>query len=208
MAAVPERQAGRFQASDLVGSVQRALRVLEVVASSPDGLTAKAVARRANMALSTTYHLLNTLAAEGYVVHLGAGRGYGLGHQVSVLSRSLRQKLGATPTDAAVTEVHQQSGAAACSAVYRSGEVIIAHVADSPDAPFDRYLEPTLSGGDMLGVILAHGGGDDSALFLLAFAPVGLIFLIGFLIVLRPVVSSIGEREEDEDDDDDDRSDA
>ncbi len=47
----------------------------------------------------------------------------------------------------------------------------------------------------MLGVILAHGGGDDGGLFLLAFAPVGLIFLIGFLIVLRPVVSSTGERE-------------
>ncbi len=86
------QRAGRLQASDLVGSVQRALRVLEIVASHPDGLAAKAVARRAGMALSTTYHLLNTLAAEGYVVRLEAGRGYGLGHQVSVLSRGLREK--------------------------------------------------------------------------------------------------------------------
>jgi DNA-binding IclR family transcriptional regulator len=80
----------RIQPSDLVGSVQRALRVLEIVASHPDGLTPKAVARRLGMALSTTYSLLNTLAAEGYVVRLEGGRGYVLGDQVRVLSRSLQ----------------------------------------------------------------------------------------------------------------------
>ena len=61
----------RIHASDLVGSVQRALRVLEVVAQSPDGITAKAVARRLDLALSTTYHLLNTLAADVEEFQLG-----------------------------------------------------------------------------------------------------------------------------------------
>src|SRR5919198_1678808 len=104
---------GQVESSDVVRSVQRALRVLEVVASRPDGLTAKAIARRAQIALSTTYHLLNTLVAEGYLVRLEGARGYGLGYQVSALSRSLRQQLGVTwAVDAAVTELHKQAGGA------------------------------------------------------------------------------------------------
>ena len=47
---------------------------------------------------------------------------------------------------------------------------------------------------------LAHGGGDDGVLFLLAFVPVGIILLVGFVIVLRPVVSGTAQREDQEDD--------
>jgi IclR family acetate operon transcriptional repressor len=89
-------QATRIQPTRSVGSVRRALRVLETVASNPGGLTPKAVARRLGLALSTTYNLLNTLAAEGYVVRLEGGRGYVLGDQVWVLSRSLHQASGPT----------------------------------------------------------------------------------------------------------------
>jgi hypothetical protein len=53
----------------------------------------------------------------------------------------------------------------------------------------------------MLAMILAHGGGDDGGLFLLAFVPVGVILLAGFVIVLRPVVSSTPLRKDDEDED-------
>ncbi len=89
-------QASRIRPTDLVGSVQRALRVLETVASNPEGLTPKAVARRLGLALSTTYNLLNTLAAEGYVARLEGGRGYVLGDRVWVLSRSVHQAPGPT----------------------------------------------------------------------------------------------------------------
>jgi DNA-binding IclR family transcriptional regulator len=127
---------GPIGASDLVRSVQRALRVLEIVAERPDGLTAKAVARRAGIALSTAYHLLNTLVAEGYVVRLDGVRGFGLGYRVSALSRSLRDKLGVTwAVDAAVTELHQRAGAAAYYAVFRGADLVVAHVVDSPDTP-------------------------------------------------------------------------
>jgi len=44
----------------LLGSVQRALKVLDVVSHAEEGVTAKVVARRAGLHLSTTYHLLNT----------------------------------------------------------------------------------------------------------------------------------------------------
>ena len=72
--------------SGLIGSAQRALRVLEVVAAAGDPLTAKAVARRAGFKLGTTYHLLNTLAHEGYLVRVGHGRGFRLGHKLGSLS--------------------------------------------------------------------------------------------------------------------------
>lgn len=59
--------------SDLIQSVSRALRVLETVAESQGGLAAKAVARRTGLRLATTYHLLRTLAYEGYLERLDTG---------------------------------------------------------------------------------------------------------------------------------------
>ena len=124
------------QPPNMVQSVQRALRILEVVAESPDGIPAKAIARRLNLALSTTYHILHTLVAEGYVVRLEGMRGFGLGYKVPALTRDLRGKLGVSPAvAAAVEEVHRRAGAAAYYAVYRDREVVIAHVADSSAAP-------------------------------------------------------------------------
>lgn len=59
--------------SDLVRSVSRALRVLEVVAEAATPLSAKEVARRSGLHLSTAYHLLRTLCYEGYLLHEPTG---------------------------------------------------------------------------------------------------------------------------------------
>jgi DNA-binding IclR family transcriptional regulator len=121
---------------DLVDSVRRALRVLEVVADHPDGIQAKAVARRLGMPLSTTYHLLNTLVAEGYLLHLEEARGYGLGYKIPMLDRSLRHKLAVSPAlTAALDQVHQRAHAAAYYAVFRDADIVVAHVADAPQTP-------------------------------------------------------------------------
>ncbi|GGK21013.1 transcriptional regulator [Pilimelia terevasa] len=53
--------------SDLIRSVSRALRVLEAVGRAPRGLTVKQIARRCELTVATTYHLVRTLAYEGYV---------------------------------------------------------------------------------------------------------------------------------------------
>ncbi|WP_425832149.1 helix-turn-helix domain-containing protein [Streptomyces fractus] len=50
-------------------SVERALRVLTEVAGHPQGLTAKRLARFLDVPLATTYHLLRTLAHEGWLEH-------------------------------------------------------------------------------------------------------------------------------------------
>jgi DNA-binding IclR family transcriptional regulator len=131
-----DQRAWGAQLPNLVQSVQRALRILEVIAENSDGIPAKAIARRLNLALSTTYHMLHTLVAEGYVVRLEGVRGFGLGYKIPALDRDLRQKLGVTPAvAAAVEEVHHRACAAAYYAVYRDREVVIAHVADSTETP-------------------------------------------------------------------------
>lgn len=53
---------------DLIGSVQRALRILELLAQPSTGLNAKKVSQQLDINLSTCYHLLNTLIASGYAV--------------------------------------------------------------------------------------------------------------------------------------------
>jgi DNA-binding IclR family transcriptional regulator len=55
-------------AKQLIGSVQRALAILELLAAHPAGLSAKQVALKTQLNLSTCYHLLNTLEYEGYAI--------------------------------------------------------------------------------------------------------------------------------------------
>jgi len=120
----------------LLGSVQRALRVLDGVSHAEEGVTVKAVARRAGLHLSTTYHLLNTLVHEGYLVRLGDKQGFGVGYKIPVLYRQLRRHLDLTPGLAAVVaDVHHQSQAAAYYAGFRDSCIVLAHVVDSRAAP-------------------------------------------------------------------------
>lgn len=68
---------------DFVQSVSRALRVLETVSAEP-GLPVKAIARRAGLNISTTYHLARTMEYEGYLQRRPDGS-YQLGPQVGRL---------------------------------------------------------------------------------------------------------------------------
>lgn len=126
----------------LVGSVSRALRVLEIVAAAGDGVPAKAVARRGGLKLSTTYHLLHTLVHEGYLVRLEGARGYGLGYKVTGLHAALqRELLGSARVTAALTAAHQEAGAPIYLGVLRDAHLVIADVIDSPEAPRAKPLD-------------------------------------------------------------------
>ncbi|OQO90595.1 IclR family transcriptional regulator [Saccharomonospora piscinae] len=130
------------QPRGLIGSVRRALRVLEIVAQEGDGVSAKAVARRAALTLSTTYHLLNTLVHEGYLVRLGHGRGFGLGYKIGTLHRALSDEL---DVDERVRQelgsLHRRARAAAYYTVLRDTDVVVAAIADSDRYPRARPLE-------------------------------------------------------------------
>jgi DNA-binding IclR family transcriptional regulator len=139
---VPQRDENSREPSGLIGSAQRALRVLEIVAAEGDGITAKAIARRADYKLSTTYHLLNTLVHEGYLIRLGHGRGFGLGYKVGGLYHRLSEEL---DVDDVVRDelrlLHQRGQAAAYYTVFRDTQVVVAAVADSVDLPRAKPLD-------------------------------------------------------------------
>jgi DNA-binding IclR family transcriptional regulator len=127
---------GNRQPSGLIGSAQRALRVLEVVASAGDGITAKAVARRAGFKLSTTYHLLNTLVHEGYLIRLAHGGGFGLGYKVGGLYQRLCAELEVDQTMRdELNALHRSAEAPAYYTVLRDTDLVVAAVADSASYP-------------------------------------------------------------------------
>ncbi|MET8677413.1 IclR family transcriptional regulator [Streptomyces sp. NPDC004647] len=123
-------------AHDLLGSVRRALMVLEVVAAAGDGIAAKAVARRLGLTLPTTYRLLGTLVHDGYLVRLNHSRGYGLGYKLTDLHRRLCQQLEVTPGVSGVLhQIHQDCAAPAYYTVFRDETIVVAEVVDSAAAP-------------------------------------------------------------------------
>ncbi|MGW7050177.1 IclR family transcriptional regulator [Streptomyces sp. NPDC054887] len=117
----------------MIGSVQRALRLLEAVGAHADGAPAKQLAREAGLPLPTAYHLLRTLAHEGYlrrehgvfVLGEAAGRLAGTG---------ARQNRRSLITDA--LECWRDAiGVPVYFAVYREGEIELVAVAERPSAP-------------------------------------------------------------------------
>lgn len=139
---MPQQDENSREPSGLIGSAQRALRVLEIVAAEGDGITAKAIARRADYKLSTTYHLLNTLVHEGYLIRLGHGRGFGLGYKVGGLYRKLSEELDVDDTVRdELRLLHQRGQAAAYYTVFRDTQVVVAAIADSVDHPRAKPLD-------------------------------------------------------------------
>jgi IclR family acetate operon transcriptional repressor len=124
-----------------LGSVHRALRVLEVVADAGDGITAKAVARRLDYNLSTTYHLLTSLVTDGYLVRLEPSRGFGLGPKLPALNDRLRAQLLIPPgLGATLRRAHATAGAGVLYAAYRDADVVVVAIDDCPEHPV-----PTIS---------------------------------------------------------------
>ncbi len=79
--------------SDLLHSVQRALLVLSLVAEHPQGLTAREISNALGINISTCYHILNTLAASGYLDRQPHNQVYLLGPQIPFLNNAFVQSL-------------------------------------------------------------------------------------------------------------------
>lgn len=131
--------------SDLIRSVSRALRVLEAVGQSTKGLTVKQIARRCELTTATTYHLIRTLAYEGYVIRREDGT-YVVGLEIADRFRELAA---AFRGPASVTEVLRQtameSGFSHYLGTFVGGRVVLTEFAEGPASP---YLEDLLPGFD------------------------------------------------------------
>ncbi|MGW0765913.1 IclR family transcriptional regulator [Streptomyces sp. NPDC002676] len=117
----------------LIGSVQRAMRLLETVARHEYGAPAKQLARETGLALPTAYHLLRTLVHEGY---LRREKGlFFLGDAAEQLSSSgAQQKRRSTVADT-LAHWRDRIGVPVYYAMYRDGEIEVMCVSASRQAP-------------------------------------------------------------------------
>jgi DNA-binding IclR family transcriptional regulator len=123
------------RAPHLIQSVSRALRILDEISATSGGLTAKELAHSTGLTLPTTYHLLRTLACEGYVLRRPTGH-YVLGLKIAGHFKHLSEVMGRTP------EVHDVlrhiAGATGHSAYYGQvvdGRIVFTDLFEGPRSP-------------------------------------------------------------------------
>jgi len=123
----------RSAKNDIIRSVQRALLMLELLARYPSGLNAKQISLKLHLHLSTTYHLLNTLIEEEYVVkdpdtllfRLSGKMGYAV-YGIALPSHIVRQL---TPHVQALQEATQET---AYLSLWDGKEIALSAIAESP----------------------------------------------------------------------------
>lgn len=116
----------------LIQSVQRALHVMEALAGRNGRATVKQLARDTGLALPTTYHLVRTLAHEGYISRLDDG-------SVVMTSRLGELARDSSPQVAQVrailAELRDLVGAAVYFARLDDGEINVSEIVESSRAP-------------------------------------------------------------------------
>lgn len=131
--------------SDLIRSVSRALRVMEAVGGTPRGLTVKQIARRCDLTVATTYHLVRTLAYEGYVTRREDGT-YGVGLEISDRFRELVAAFHPPLTAIEVLrKAALETGYSHYLGRFSSGRVVLTAVVEGSRSP---HLEELIPGFD------------------------------------------------------------
>jgi DNA-binding IclR family transcriptional regulator len=123
------------QGPTLIQSVQRALRLVEIVAEhDARPARAKEIARSAGLPLATTYHLLRTCAHEGWLQHLPDGS-YVLGHRLDAVRQHGTAARAVAQSRPALEWLRDELGGAVYLARFSDGEVVVAEIVDSPRTP-------------------------------------------------------------------------
>ncbi|WP_027645100.1 IclR family transcriptional regulator [Salinispora oceanensis] len=131
--------------SDLIRSVSRALRVLESVGRAPKGLTVKQIARRCELTVATTYHLVRTLAYEGYVIRREDGT-YIVGLEIADRYRELVSAFRGPPAvGESLRRAVFDTGYSHFLGRFVGGQVAITAATEGPRSP---YLEDLVPGFD------------------------------------------------------------
>ena len=118
----------------LIRSVQRALRLLEVVGEREGRATAKEVARATGLPLATAYHLLRTCTHEGWLQRLDDGT-YVLGHRLDAVHRRGRDAAGIALARPALEWLRDVAGGPVYLARQVDGEIVVVDVVDGPKTP-------------------------------------------------------------------------
>lgn len=132
---------GPAEPTDLIRSVSRALRVLEEVGRAGRPVPVKVIARRAELNLSTAYHLVRTLCFEGYLVRLSSGD-YCIGPGVAERFHDLVVALHRPPQSRAVLQhLSECTGHTVYLARFVDGRLVIADVIEGPRSPYLEDLQ-------------------------------------------------------------------
>lgn len=118
----------------LIGSVQRAFRLLEAMSAHENGAPAKLLARETGLPLATAYHLLRTLVHDGYVRKLDDG-GFILGERLETLHTAGRAQSLLSRIRPTLTALRDELSSAAYLTFYEEGEIRVAEIVDGPRAP-------------------------------------------------------------------------
>jgi DNA-binding IclR family transcriptional regulator len=124
----------RTNSPTLIQSVQRALRLLEVLAEHDGRARAKELARASGLPLATTYHLLRTCAHEGWLQRLDDGS-YVLGHRFDVVREHGTAARGLAHARPALEWLRDELSGAVYLARYVDGEIVVSEIVDSARAP-------------------------------------------------------------------------
>ncbi|MGW6796156.1 IclR family transcriptional regulator [Streptomyces chartreusis] len=118
----------------LIGSVQRAFRLLEAMSAHENGAPAKQLARETGLPLATAYHLLRTLVHDGYVHKLPDG-GFILGERLQTLHTTGRAQALLSRIRPTLAALRDELSSAAYLTFYEDGEIRVAEIVDGPRAP-------------------------------------------------------------------------
>jgi DNA-binding IclR family transcriptional regulator len=119
--------------------------VLEAVGQTPRGLTVKQIARRCELTTATTYHLVRTLAYEGYVARREDGT-YVVGLEIADRFRELAAALrGPASVTDALRQAAASTGLTHVLGTFVGGQVVLTSTAEGHKSP---YLEELVPGFD------------------------------------------------------------
>jgi IclR family acetate operon transcriptional repressor len=122
--------------NDLLGSVRRALRVLDYIAEAGGSAAPREIAAATGSNISTVYHVLNTLANDGYAERDdGTGR-YRLGRKVAPLGNAFIRSLPVGPDlQSVVRSLAESTGETAYLAIRSGRHVVLAEIIESAKQP-------------------------------------------------------------------------
>jgi len=155
-------QESERNATGILLSLRRGLRVLEAIAISNGAATARELSRETGIKIGTCYHILRTLEDEGYVVRLPGSR-FGLGSRVAFLHDHFRAHLSPPPELLDIlTQLHAEVGETTYISGWYGDNIVLQRYLEGTNAVHVRSLEIGYSG-------FAHARASGKAI--LAFLP-------------------------------------
>lgn len=120
---------------DVISSVERALDIMELLASHPHGLIPKKIALYLDLHLSTCYHQLNTLLAKEYVVRDPHTTAFKLSHKVVIHPCPRRDPAQLVKfLNPHLHSLQEETEETSYLSVWDAGEIYIADIVQSPQS--------------------------------------------------------------------------